>query len=71
MHRKGLGILLLVGCGFFGCLCYGSLAIVHYDVDPFTVLASLLNISVETLGYISGGISIICLGSGLWLLFQK
>lgn len=59
--QKDLGIPLLISCTIFGLISYNALIVPHYDVDPISILASLLNRSIPTLGYISGAISLISL----------
>ena len=51
--------LLIVGCLLFGWLTYDALFVAHYDLDPTSVLASLLGIHIPTLGYISGAIFLV------------
>ena len=55
----------MIGCLLSGLISYGALAVKHYDVDPISVLASSLNISIPTLGYISGALSLGCLMLGI------
>ncbi len=69
--RKALGILSILGCLFCGLISYNALAVVHYDLDPVSVLASLLNISIPVLGYISGALSVALLVWGISMLRSK
>ena len=57
--KKILGIWFIIGCLLFGLICYNALLVTHYDLDPVSVLASLLNISIQTLGYASGALSVV------------
>ncbi|MDJ0648386.1 MAG: hypothetical protein QNJ60_06720 [Xenococcaceae cyanobacterium MO_188.B19] len=60
--KKILGICcLIVGCLFLALVSYNAVAVIHYDLDPVSVLAALLNISIQTLGYISAVLSLVFL----------
>ena len=65
--KKILGIWFIVGCLLFDLICYNALLVTHYDVDPVSVLASLLNISIQTLGYASGALSVVFFILGIFV----
>ncbi|MBV7337849.1 hypothetical protein KFU94_58405 [Chloroflexi bacterium TSY] len=65
---KILGILLIAGCLLTGLISYNALAVPHYDLDPVSVLASLLNITIQSLGYVSGVLSVVLLILGVSIL---
>ena len=65
MKNKVILILFLVGFLLTAVIAYNALFVVHYDLDPVSVLASLLNIPIPVLGYISGAISLILLYFGI------
>lgn len=58
MRRK---VLLIIGSLLFGLLSYNALAVIHYDVDLTSMIAYRLNISIQTVGYISGAVSLVFL----------
>ena len=53
--------LLIVVCLLLALISYDALANVHYDVDPTSMLASLLGLSIPILGMASGLLSIVLL----------
>ena len=60
--KKNLGMCcLIIGCLFLALVSYNALAVIHYDLDPVSVLAALLNISIQTLGYINAVLSLVFL----------
>jgi len=48
---------LIAFCTFCAILCFDALARPHYDVDPTSVLAAVLDLEIETLGVGAGILS--------------
>ncbi|MEM0968774.1 MAG: hypothetical protein AAF191_09080 [Verrucomicrobiota bacterium] len=55
--RTVLAILFLLLSLCTAGIAYNALALVHYDLDPVSVLASLLSLRIPTLGYVSIAVS--------------
>jgi hypothetical protein len=60
---------LLALCTFMAILCFDAFARTHYDLDPTSVLAATLGISIETLGIGAGIFSALCI-TGFIATFQ-
>ena len=57
-------LFFLIGIAF-ALLAYNALFIIHYDVDFTGVLASVLGLRIETLGFLSAGASVLCFAAGI------
>ena len=66
--NRVLGLLFIASCVLFALIAYNALAVVHYDLDPVSVLAFLLNVPIPVLGYISMTLSLALLVVGIALL---
>ena len=61
------GTLLLLLGTVFGWITYSAFFVIHYDLDPVSVLAYLLNITIPTLGWITSVLTILTIGFGIVL----